>query len=77
VGPISKAAVACGADGLIIEVHNEPENALSDGHQSLYPAQFEELMTQLQKFIEAAGKQLILPFEALNNENKIPIETIN
>jgi 3-deoxy-7-phosphoheptulonate synthase len=44
--PMARASVAAGADGLMIEVHNNPEEALSDGAQSLYPAQFEELMEQ-------------------------------
>jgi hypothetical protein len=43
----SRAAVAAGADGLIIEVHNNPEKALSDGPQSLYPDQFDRLMGEL------------------------------
>jgi 3-deoxy-7-phosphoheptulonate synthase len=49
VGPLARAAVAAGADGLIIEVHHEPERALSDGAQSLYPPQFAALMTELHK----------------------------
>jgi len=44
VPPLARAAVAAGADGLLIEVHPDPDRALSDGAQSLYPAQFEELM---------------------------------
>lgn len=42
--PLSKAAMAVGAQGLIVEVHNDPEKALSDGHQSIYPEQFEQLI---------------------------------
>ena len=49
VGPLARAAVAAGCDGLIIEVHHEPEKALSDGAQSLYPQQFAGLMEELQK----------------------------
>jgi len=45
--PISKAAIAAGADGLIIEVHTNPKEAISDGEQSLYPYQFESLMREL------------------------------
>lgn len=45
--PMSKAAIACGADGLMIEVHIDPDNALSDGPQSLTPAQFQNLMESL------------------------------
>lgn len=46
--PLSRASVAVGADGLLVEVHNDPKHALSDGPQSLYPEQFEELMKQVQ-----------------------------
>ncbi len=58
VAPMSKAAAACGADGIIIEVHCDPRNALSDGQQSLDPAQFGRLMSELRPFVEAAGKTL-------------------
>jgi 3-deoxy-7-phosphoheptulonate synthase len=47
VAPLARAAVAAGADGLIIEVHHEPEKAMSDGAQSLYPEQFEALMAEI------------------------------
>src|SRR5678815_4741096 len=47
VAPMARAAIAAGADGLLIEVHHEPDKALSDGAQSLYPDQFSELMDQL------------------------------
>jgi 3-deoxy-7-phosphoheptulonate synthase len=49
VTPLSRAAVAVGADGLIVEVHTEPDRALSDGMQSLFPEQFEELMSQVRQ----------------------------
>jgi 3-deoxy-7-phosphoheptulonate synthase len=49
VKPLSRAAIAVGADGLLIEVHNEPDRALSDGMQSLYPDQFDELMTEVRQ----------------------------
>ncbi len=58
VSPMAAAAVACGADGLLIEVHCRPEQALSDGKQSLYPAQFAQLMQHLEPFVKAAGKSL-------------------
>lgn len=58
VAPMAMAAAACGADGILIEVHHRPEEALSDGKQSLYPAQFEALMRNLRVFVEAAGKEL-------------------
>jgi 3-deoxy-7-phosphoheptulonate synthase len=47
VTPLSRAAVAVGADGLIVEVHHDPDHALSDGMQSLYPDQFDTLMEQV------------------------------
>jgi 3-deoxy-7-phosphoheptulonate synthase len=47
VTPLSRAAVAVGADGLIVEVHHDPDRALSDGMQSLYPDQFDALMVQV------------------------------
>jgi 3-deoxy-7-phosphoheptulonate synthase len=56
VGAASKAAVAAGADGLIIEVHPNPEMAVSDGAQSLKPDRFAELMAQLKPVAEAVGR---------------------
>jgi 3-deoxy-7-phosphoheptulonate synthase len=58
VAPMAKAAVACGADGLLIEVHVNPREALSDGQQSLYPDQFSRLMKELRPFVKAAGREL-------------------
>jgi 3-deoxy-7-phosphoheptulonate synthase len=58
VAPVSKSAVAAGADGLIIEVHPEPEKALSDGLQSLHPEEFEELMGEMGKIANAIGKKI-------------------
>jgi 3-deoxy-7-phosphoheptulonate synthase len=58
VEPVSRAAVAAGADGLIIEVHPRPEEALSDGAQSLKPARFAALMRSLQPVAEAVGRTL-------------------
>jgi len=54
----AKAAVAAGADGLIIEVHNDPESALCDGEQSLTPAAFADLMVVLKKYAALEGKRL-------------------
>jgi 3-deoxy-7-phosphoheptulonate synthase len=59
--PMARAAVAAGADGLLIEVHDEPEKALSDGAQSLYPHQFETLMGELRVIAPAIGRTLPLP----------------
>lgn len=53
-----KAAIACGADGLLIEVHYNPEEALSDGAQSLYPEQFIKLMEELGSVAKAIGRRL-------------------
>ncbi|MEY2480947.1 MAG: 3-deoxy-7-phosphoheptulonate synthase [Verrucomicrobiota bacterium] len=58
VAPMSRAAVACGADGIMVEVHRDPAHALSDGQQSLYPAEFAKLMRELRPFVEASGKSL-------------------
>ncbi|MBZ5530695.1 MAG: 3-deoxy-7-phosphoheptulonate synthase [Acidobacteriia bacterium] len=58
VAPMGRAAIAAGADGLLIEVHNNPDKALSDGAQSLYPEQFAELMGQLRVIAPAVGRRL-------------------
>lgn len=58
VPPLSKAAIACGADGLMIEVHNDPAHALSDGPQSLTFSQFDELMKEMTAYIQLADRQL-------------------
>ena len=58
VSPCSKAAIAAGADGLIIEVHPNPEEALSDGAQSLLPEKFAELMKEIGKVAKAVGREL-------------------
>ena len=62
VSPMARAAVAAGADGIIVEVHTEPEKALSDGPQSLYPYQFEQLMRDLFVIAPVVGKQLDLGY---------------
>jgi 3-deoxy-7-phosphoheptulonate synthase len=59
VVPMARAAVAAGADGLMIEVHPEPERALSDGAQSLFPEQFEEMMEQMREIARAIGRSLV------------------
>ena len=58
VPPMARAAVAAGADGLLIEVHNEPERALCDGAQSLLPEQFEKLMAQLRMIAPAVERTM-------------------
>jgi 3-deoxy-7-phosphoheptulonate synthase len=58
VAPMAKASVAAGADGLIIEVHPDPDRAMSDGAQSLRPEQFEEVMGQLRLIATAVGRSV-------------------
>lgn len=58
VPAMSKAAVAVGADGLIIEVHNNPEVALCDGFQSLDLPEFNQLMVELEKVAQAVGRSI-------------------
>ena len=58
VPPMGRAAIAAGADGLLVEVHNCPDKALSDGAQSLYPEQFEKLMSELRIIAPAVGRTL-------------------
>ncbi len=58
VSPMSRAAIAAGADGLMIEVHHDPDNALSDGPQSLYPKQFGHLTRDIYVIAPVIGKQL-------------------
>jgi len=59
VPPMARAAVAAGADGVLIEVHHAPETALCDGAQSLYPAQFRELMSQLKMIAPAVQRSMM------------------
>ncbi len=58
VAPMARAAVAAGADGLLIEVHPDPDHALSDGAQSLRPEQFAQLMDQLRLIAPAVGREI-------------------
>jgi 3-deoxy-7-phosphoheptulonate synthase len=64
VAPLAMAAIAAGADGLLVEVHPCPEEALSDGDQSLSPGAFREMMAQLAQFAIAAGRGLATPLAA-------------
>ena len=59
VSPMGRAAIAAGADGLLIEVHNNPDKALSDGAQSLYPEQFAKLVEELRMIAPAVGRKLV------------------
>lgn len=58
VPTMAKAAIVAGADGLIIEVHHKPEEAMSDGPQSIYPYQFKQLMEELKKLVEVIGREI-------------------
>ena len=58
VAPMAKAAIAAGADGLLIEVHSNPECALCDGEESLKPSRFQTLMDDLKKVAQAVGREL-------------------
>jgi len=60
VAPMARAAVAAGADGLLIEVHSDPDHAMSDGAQSLFPAQFDRLMAELRIIAPAIGRGICL-----------------
>ena len=63
VTPMARAAVAAGADGLLVEVHPTPDRALSDGAQSLYPEQFERMMKETRLIAEAIGRRVAEPAE--------------
>jgi 3-deoxy-7-phosphoheptulonate synthase len=58
VTPLSRAAIAVGADGLIVEVHHDPDKALSDGMQSLFPDQFDALMVQVRQIAAVLGRNV-------------------
>ena len=58
VPPMARASVAAGADGLLMEVHHDPDHALSDGAQSMYPDQYAELMKQLKIIAPAVGRTI-------------------
>ena len=61
VTPMARAAIAAGADGLLVEVHPTPDRALSDGAQSLYPGQFEQMMRETRLIAEAIGRRVAEP----------------
>ena len=58
VVPMSRAAVAAGADGLIVEVHHQPDKALSDGAQSIFPEQFTQLMDECSQIATILGRNI-------------------
>jgi 3-deoxy-7-phosphoheptulonate synthase len=55
---MARAAVAGGADGIMVEVHDHPEKALSDGPQSIFPAQFASMMDEIERIAPIVGRQL-------------------
>ncbi|HEY8196271.1 MAG TPA: 3-deoxy-7-phosphoheptulonate synthase [Gemmatimonadales bacterium] len=61
VSPMARAAIAAGADGLLVEVHPSPDRALSDGAQSLYPEQFDRMMKEIRLIAEAIGRRVAEP----------------
>jgi len=61
IEPMARAAVAAGADGLIVEVHPNPEEALSDGQQSLKPERFARMMENLKPLLDLMGQRLSVP----------------
>jgi 3-deoxy-7-phosphoheptulonate synthase len=68
--PLSRAAIAVGADGLMIEVHNNPDEALSDGNQSIRPPQFEQLIDEIRQIASVLGRTLsTTPVHALQSDN--------
>ena len=71
VTPLSRAAVAVGADGLMVEVHQDPDKALSDGVQSLYPDQFDELMAQVRQIAPIVGRTIPLVDPAIAPLSKV------
>jgi 3-deoxy-7-phosphoheptulonate synthase len=56
--PMARAAVAAGADGIMVEVHNQPEKALSDGPQSIYPDQFVRMMDEIEQIAPIVGRHI-------------------
>jgi 3-deoxy-7-phosphoheptulonate synthase len=74
VTPLSRASVAVGADGLMIEVHHQPDKALSDGMQSLYPDQFDELMAQVRQIAPVVGRTVAGVSTRPNTLSSVPSE---
>jgi len=74
IAPLSRAAAALGADGLLIEVHPAPDTALSDGAQSITPAMFSDLMCELSAVIPTQGRRLATGGSACNRKHLASIE---
>jgi 3-deoxy-7-phosphoheptulonate synthase len=70
--PLSRAAVAVGADGLIVEVHCDPDRALSDGVQSLYPDQFDELMSEVRQIASVVHRKVAEPAQSISASASLP-----
>ena len=66
--PLARAAVAVGCDGLIVEVHHAPDHALSDGAQSIYPMQFEQLMNECSQIAEVVHRRIPRGIEVTSHE---------
>ncbi len=66
VPPMARAAIAAGADGLLVEMHPNPERALSDGAQSLYPEQFDRMMRDVSAIADVIGRGLAVPTAAVS-----------
>jgi len=73
VTPLSRAAVAVGADGLIVEVHPDPDRALSDGQQSLFPEQFEALMAEVREIAKVLKRTIADPVADPEARRPIPV----
>jgi 3-deoxy-7-phosphoheptulonate synthase len=73
VAPMARAAVAAGADGILVEVHPDPSRALSDGDQSLHLPEFRRLAEQLRPVAEAVGRRLDLPETLPFAPNQVPL----
>jgi 3-deoxy-7-phosphoheptulonate synthase len=72
VAPMARAALACGADGVIVEVHPRPEQALSDGPQALRPMDFARLMKELAALAPALGREIASPLTRLGAASEGP-----
>ena len=58
VAPMARAAIAAGADGIIVEVHQDPDRALSDGAQAQYPSEFAQMVDQIRTIAEVIGRRV-------------------
>jgi len=70
--PLSRAAAAVGADGLMVEVHHDPDRALSDGMQSIFPDQFDELMAEVRQIAAVLHREVAPPLAAEAAAGSVP-----